>query len=71
MNLERDALAVILPGFEGPVAPDWVRRRLSEGLGGVVLFGWNVESPEQLRELTACCGRKARFWSESTRRAGT
>jgi beta-N-acetylhexosaminidase len=52
MSLERNALAVILPGFEGPVAPDWVRRRLSEGLGGVVLFGWNVESPEQLRALT-------------------
>ena len=29
-----------------------MRRRLAEGLGGVVLFGWNVESPEQLRELT-------------------
>jgi beta-N-acetylhexosaminidase len=51
--LERDALACILPGFEGPVAPDWLRRRLAEGLGGVVLFGWNVESREQLRELTA------------------
>ena len=51
-ELERDALAVILPGFEGPAAPDWVRRRLAEGLGGVVLFGWNVESPAQLRELT-------------------
>ena len=52
-DLERDALACILPGFEGPVAPDWLRRRLAEGLGGVVLFGWNVESVEQLRELTA------------------
>jgi beta-N-acetylhexosaminidase len=52
MSLERDALACILPGFEGPAAPDWVRRRLAEGLGGVVLFGWNVESPEQLRSLT-------------------
>jgi beta-N-acetylhexosaminidase len=53
MSLDRDALAVILPGFEGPVAPDWLRRRLAEGLGGVVLFGWNVESPEQLRALTS------------------
>src|SRR5262245_39163418 len=51
--LERSALACILPGFEGPVAPDWVRRRLAEGLGGAVLFGWNVESPAQLRTLTA------------------
>jgi beta-N-acetylhexosaminidase len=52
-ELERLALACIFPGFEGPVAPEWVRRRLSEGLGGVVLFAWNVESREQLRELTA------------------
>ena len=52
-DLERFALACILPGFEGPAAPDWVRRRLAEGLGGIVLFGWNVESPEQLRSLTA------------------
>jgi beta-N-acetylhexosaminidase len=52
-DLERDALACILPGFEGPVAPDWLRRRFAEGLGGVVLFGWNVGSREQLRELTS------------------
>jgi beta-N-acetylhexosaminidase len=51
-ELPRDALACTLPGFEGPVAPDWLRRRLAEGLGGVVLFGWNVESRGQLRELT-------------------
>ena len=36
-ELERQALACVLPGFEGPVAPDWVRRRLADGLGGVVL----------------------------------
>jgi beta-N-acetylhexosaminidase len=52
-DLERDALACILPGFEGAVAPDWLRRRLADGLGGVVLFGWNVERSEQLRELSA------------------
>jgi beta-N-acetylhexosaminidase len=52
-ELARLALACILPGFAGPVAPDWLRRRISEGLGGVVLFGWNVESPDQLCDLTA------------------
>jgi beta-N-acetylhexosaminidase len=51
-QLERLAAACILPGFEGPVVPDWVRRRLAEGLGGVVLYAWNVESREQLRALT-------------------
>jgi len=52
-ELERLATACIFPGFEGPVAPDWVRRRLAEGLGGVVLFAWNVASREQLAALTA------------------
>ncbi len=51
-ELERLASTCILPGFEGPRVPDWVRRRLGEGLGGVVLYAWNVESREQLRELT-------------------
>jgi beta-N-acetylhexosaminidase len=52
-ELQRLASSCILPGFEGPVAPDWVRRRLAEGLGGVVLYAWNVESRDQLRALTA------------------
>ena len=51
-ELERLASSCILPGFEGPVVPDWVRRRLAEGLGGVVLYAWNVESRDQLRALT-------------------
>ncbi|WP_084127789.1 beta-N-acetylhexosaminidase [Demequina sp. NBRC 110055] len=46
-------LAVLMPGFEGPTLPEWVARRLSEGMGGVCLFATNVESPSQLRELTA------------------
>jgi beta-N-acetylhexosaminidase len=52
-DLERLASSCILPGFEGPTVPDWVRHRLSEGLGGVVLYAWNVESSDQLRALTA------------------
>ena len=52
-ELERLATRCILPGFEGPVVPGWVRRRLADGLGGVVLYAWNVESRDQLRALTA------------------
>ena len=51
--LERLATSCIFPGFEGLQPPDWVQRWLEHGLGGVVLFGWNVESSEQLRLLTA------------------
>ena len=42
----------LFPGFVGRTAPDWVRRSLQAGLGGVVLFARNVESREQLRALT-------------------
>lgn len=47
------AEAVLLPGFAGTTAPDWVRARLAEGLGGVVLFGRNIVDDEQVAALTA------------------
>ncbi len=51
-ELEQLATTCIFPGFAGPAAPDWIRRRLDEGLGGVVLYAWNVESREQVSALT-------------------
>ncbi|OLR92063.1 glycoside hydrolase family 3 N-terminal domain-containing protein [Actinokineospora bangkokensis] len=48
------AEAVLLPGFAGTTAPDWVRERLAGGLGGVVLFGRNVVDDEQ---VAALCGQ--------------
>jgi len=51
-GIERVAAACLFPGFEGLQAPGWIRRRVQEGLGGVVLFARNVESREQLRSLT-------------------
>jgi len=51
--VERLADRCLLPGFAGTTAPDWVRRRVAEGLGGVVIYGRNVESPEQLAALNA------------------
>jgi beta-N-acetylhexosaminidase len=52
--LERLAAGVLLPGFEGTRAPDWVLRRLEGGLGGVVLFARNVG--EELPALSAELG---------------
>ncbi len=52
-ELRRLALACVWPGFPGYQAPDWVQRRLAEGMGGVCLFGWNVRDVEQVAELTA------------------
>lgn len=52
-GLTRDALTVLQPGFTGTSAPDWLLRRLGEGLASVGLFGRNITSPEQLAALTA------------------
>ncbi|KQX71408.1 glycoside hydrolase family 3 protein [Streptomyces sp. Root1310] len=52
-TLTRDALTVLQPGFPGTTAPDWLLRRLGEGLASVGLFGRNIASPEQLASLTA------------------
>jgi len=46
------ALRTLMPGFVGTELPEWVARRLSEGMGGVCLFGDNVDTPTQLRTLT-------------------
>jgi beta-N-acetylhexosaminidase len=52
-GLEPAVASCLFPGFEGTTVPDWLRRWLEEGLGGVVLFARNVDDPEQLAELTA------------------
>lgn len=53
------ALRCLLPGFIGIAPPEWVRRKAAHGLGGVVLFARNIESREQLTELTASLHREA------------
>ncbi|WP_373873011.1 glycoside hydrolase family 3 protein [Actinoplanes palleronii] len=52
-ELSELAAAVLQPGFVGTSAPDWIRRWLGDGLGGVALFARNVESPAQVAALTA------------------
>ncbi|MBN0047967.1 glycoside hydrolase family 3 protein [Streptomyces actuosus] len=52
-TLTRDALTVLQPGFTGTTAPDWLLRRLGEGLASVGLFGRNIASTGQLAALTA------------------
>lgn len=44
-DLRRLALSVLMPGFEGRTAPDWLKVAIEEGLGGVCYFGHNI-SPE-------------------------
>ncbi|MFJ8644601.1 glycoside hydrolase family 3 protein [Streptomyces sp. NPDC093546] len=52
-TLVRDALTVLQPGFTGTTPPDWLLRRIGEGLASVGVFGRNVTDPEQLTALTA------------------
>ncbi|WP_128982963.1 glycoside hydrolase family 3 protein [Streptomyces roseicoloratus] len=52
-TLTRDALTVLQPGFVGTTAPDWLLRRIAEGLSSVGLFGRNIVAPGQLAALTA------------------
>ncbi|CAL9410454.1 glycoside hydrolase family 3 protein [Streptomyces sp. Tu 3180] len=52
-TLTRDVLTVLQPGFPGTTAPDWLLRRLGEGLASVGLFGRNIATPGQLAALTA------------------
>ncbi|MDX8051281.1 glycoside hydrolase family 3 N-terminal domain-containing protein [Lentzea sp. BCCO 10_0798] len=49
--MDQLAAAVLLPGFTGTTAPDWLLRRVADGLGGVVLFGRNVVDDAQVTEL--------------------
>ncbi len=51
-DLRRAIRATLMPGFEGPELPDWLATELAAGLGSVCLFGTNVVSPGQLRQLT-------------------
>jgi beta-N-acetylhexosaminidase len=43
----------MLARFHGITPPDWLRRWLDDGLGGVLLFAGNITGPDQLRALTA------------------
>ncbi|MFC6356960.1 beta-N-acetylhexosaminidase [Luethyella okanaganae] len=51
-ELRRTIATTLLPGFFGTTLPDWLAERLRNGLGGVCVFGQNIVSIAQLRELT-------------------
>jgi beta-N-acetylhexosaminidase len=45
--------ACLLARFSGTEPPDWLRRWLDDGLGGVLLFAGNIADRAQLRSLAA------------------
>jgi len=52
-ELDRLVAACLLPSFPGAAVPDWARRFLAEGGGGIVLFAYNVPSRAELAQLCA------------------
>ncbi|GIH25014.1 sugar hydrolase [Acrocarpospora phusangensis] len=46
-------MSVLQPGFDGTEPPDWLRRALADGLGGVVLFARNLAGHGQAAGLVA------------------
>lgn len=51
-ELDRLVRRVIMPGFAGLEPPAWLSREIGLGLGGVCLFGHNIDSLPQTRALT-------------------
>ncbi|MDQ6659057.1 MAG: glycoside hydrolase family 3 protein [Actinomycetota bacterium] len=47
------AAGVLAPGFNGTTVPAWLRDAVDGGLGGLVLFGHNLQSLQQTATLTA------------------
>src|SRR5690349_23443812 len=50
-DLETLAARTVMASFDGGTLPEWARRRLSDGMGGICLFGENVPSLETIRQL--------------------
>jgi len=45
--------SVLVPGFDGDTMPDWLARRLEDGLAGVCWFSQNVPDVRRARRLAA------------------
>ncbi len=50
--LRRQIATTLMPGFAGTTLPEWLAQRLRDGLGAVCIFGPNIVSWAQLRDLT-------------------
>jgi beta-N-acetylhexosaminidase len=42
----------LLPAYQGLTPPDWIRRQVADGLGGVLLFAHNIAGDDQVAEAT-------------------
>lgn len=62
MNLEDKIGQLMLVGFEGYMAPDYILEWLANGqISGVILFERNIESPEQVAAMTRQIHEAAKY----------
>ena len=52
-DLQTLAARTVMASFDGGTLPEWARRRLAGGMGGICLFGENVTSIEAIGRLCA------------------
>lgn len=51
-GLRRLALRTLLPAFRGHTAPPWALDLIAEGVGGYIIFGYNILDQDQVSALT-------------------
>jgi beta-N-acetylhexosaminidase len=51
-GLRRLVLRTLLPAFPGRNPPAWATALAAEGVGGYIIYGYNIADPDQLRALT-------------------
>lgn len=51
-GLRRLALRTLLPAFRGHTVPPWVTDLIADGVGGCLVFGYNIVDQKQLTALT-------------------
>ena len=51
-GLRRLALRTLLPSFPGHTAPQWITDLVAEGIGGCIIYGYNIVDRDQLTALT-------------------
>src|SRR3954471_20605092 len=59
MDLSRMAAGLFGVGFDGLVVSSEIQTLIDKGIGGVILFKRNIESPEQFEALTRELKQKA------------
>jgi beta-N-acetylhexosaminidase len=61
-TLRENVGRMLLVGFEGLRAPDYILEWLADGrIGGVVFFTRNVDSPAQVAERMCSGGKSGKF----------